>query len=326
MARRTPSAAARRRMSAEPVAVGHQRALGDLEPEPRRLAPRRGRARRGPSRTRSGCASWRAERLTRQLDGVVAELGAASWRSLRAGLASRTQLPDRDDEPGLLGERDEVDRRDAGRARDGPSGPAPRTPATGRSRSSTIGLVDAGEARRARWRGAARCSGRRGARPTSRASPSSKMLDAGSGPGPWPGTWRRRRRAQVCRPCPRPRSAIAMPTLTPSRTPRRRSSDERLGRTTSAMRWRPARARPVSPSRSVAAARRTRRRRSGPRCRPAPAATRRRWPTTSTSTGRRRRGRGESLITLKRSRSRNRTRDASRRPTRRDAGPTTGGR
>ena len=158
------------------------------------------------SATRPGCWSCLAERLT--LMPVV-----AAERAQRARRAScSTQRPDRDDQPGLLGERDELDAARSARARGGASAAAPRRRRSSPSGRRDDGLVVAARARRRRSRAAGRCAAP-GGRPRPRASPA---RTGGSRPcrRAWRCTSRRRRRGAA----PRRRAAslgaaTEMPTL-----------------------------------------------------------------------------------------------------------------
>ena len=93
------------------VDVVEQHALGELERESRGVEARRLRARARRSATRSRAASWRPDTLTLTAQALGADARAVPLDELAARLLEH-ELADRDDQPGLLGEVDELDRVD----------------------------------------------------------------------------------------------------------------------------------------------------------------------------------------------------------------------
>ena len=142
--------------------------------------------------TNESSRSWRAETLT-EIHRSGSPVPARCWRQ-HASLAQRLgddPLADLDDEPGLLGDRDEVQRRHQAEARDAPSAAAPRRPRPRRSgprrwagSAAAAPGAPARSAEPARSRpGGARSRASRGRRPCT-----------GCARPPWRGTSRCRRR------------------------------------------------------------------------------------------------------------------------------------
>ena len=161
---------------------------------------------------RPGSRSWRAERLTLDDERLARPL-ALPARRLRGRPPRSTQLADRDDQAGLLGDRDEAR----------PGAIRPRSGCSQRSSASTAadapGLErrrSAGRPREARSRSMA---SRRSVSSSSRSQRSARHARgrrARSGPcrSPWRGTSPGRRRAAGRRPVARPGALSAMPMLT----------------------------------------------------------------------------------------------------------------
>ena len=115
----------------------HQDALGDLELEEVRRAARSRRGSSPTCSTRSGWVNWRADRLT-----LITSCDPGSAVHPCARLAAggfQHPAADRDDQPGLLGQRDERRAAGRGRASGAASGRAPRARRSGPEARSTIG-------------------------------------------------------------------------------------------------------------------------------------------------------------------------------------------
>ena len=183
----------------------------------------RGRA-RSRCRRRPGSRSWRAERFTairRSRRAGSSRFQAASWRHA----VSSTHAPIGDDQAGVLGDRDEVERRHRAEVRVVPPQQRleadRRRPVRGRRRAGS-----AARARRARARCAGRVRGGLGER-CGRASRRRRSRPR-RGPLPSPGTSRCRRRGAATRPSsPRRRSPWPR-RCSPTRRPRCRGL-ERCG-------------------------------------------------------------------------------------------------
>ena len=126
--------------------------------------------------------------------------GGPAWRRQRATRSNASRITadaDRHDEPGLLGQVDELGRRDQAPVGVLPAQPAPRTPSGARGRAATTGWYSTRNSLRcrARWRSLPV----RRRRTTDARAGGVEPLARGCGPAPWPGTWRRRRPARGCR-------------------------------------------------------------------------------------------------------------------------------
>ena len=121
------------------VAVLHQHALGELEHEAARVeAGRRERA-LDVGDDVGLAASWRAETLTLDAQPVGRPAARACQTvDLAAGLREHPAA-ERHDQPGLLGQRDELAGRDAARAPGAASGQRLDAEQVRRCRRSTIG-------------------------------------------------------------------------------------------------------------------------------------------------------------------------------------------
>ena len=255
------------------------------------------------SSTKPACWSWAAERLT----VTVSSSPSGRSRAARPRPARQASVEDpraeRQDRAVLLGQRDEVDRAERGRASGGASGRAPRRRSIRPVASVDDRLVVRLELAAAEARGPAPRSAR-GGRRSPRASSARRPR-----PGRLPGrlgacTSRRRRCAAARRPGSIPSRPTAMPMLAADRDllaldrerdlrARRRSGSQRRARGSSVG------ARPRGGSR-------TRRRPGGPRGR-RPGRTPRSRSATATSSRSPAAWPSVSLTILKSSRSRKRT-------------------
>ena len=132
------------------VRIVHDGALGHFELE---LRGRRGRwspSARRTSSTRPGSRSWRGETLTLTASGSPSRRGQVA--ASPAGRAEHPR-PDRDDQAGLLGDRDEARRADRAALADAPSAAAPRPsrscPSPARRSAGTAPRADSGRRHRA---------------------------------------------------------------------------------------------------------------------------------------------------------------------------------
>ena len=176
--------------------------------------------------TNSLSASWRGETLTDMLDSRGRARATQSAACRQASVDD--PRADRDDQAGLLGDRDE-DGRD-----DEPAlGVLPAHQRLGADDAAVahldLRLVEHASARRARARAAARPRGR-GARRPSRASTRRRSRSAPCR-APWRGTWRRRRRAAA------PPGRRRRPARCARRSSRSRSAGGPRARPARAGRW-----------------------------------------------------------------------------------------
>ena len=285
---RTPSVVQLLELGARALAgrpFDDDRRLGHLEPEAaRRSRPSRGQSALGPSASTPPADSCFPERLT-QVTNPSGSSPSRRQRAVCAHASSQDELAERHDQPGRLGDRDELVGRRRRRASASASAGAPR-----RRRSRCVSSVDLGLVVEAEL-AALEPEPQLVLEPEQLAELARHVVAgrprSGRGPPPWPRTSRRRRARISSSLAPAPPGCTTMPMLAPSASSRpateigsaRRSSSRRA--TSIALLLVGA----------LERAPRTRRRRAAPACRSGgrPRRSARRPPGAA---GRRRRGRG----------------------------------